>query len=303
MELPINVAEGLAFPEGPVALPDGSLLFVQLARGTVNRVTRAGVVQQIAAPGGSPNGAAMGPDGACYVCNSGGFGWSRANGLLIPTFDAPEYSGGRIERIDLTTGHVERLYEACDGHPLIRPNDIVFDRTGGFWFTDLGTNRERSYLQGGLYYATADGRSIREAAFPLTTPNGVGLSPAEDMVYVAESLSGRLLAFRLAAPGRLAGDATAAAVIGAAPGFAYYDSLAVDSEGNVNVATVGHSGIAATDPRTSQTSMQWRADDPYTTNICFGGADRRDAFITLSGTGRIVATRWQVAGLELNFSD
>jgi gluconolactonase len=42
--------------------------------------------------------------------------------------------------------------------------------------------------------------------------------------------------------------------------------------------------------------------DRMTTNICFGGPDRRDAFITLSETGRLVRMRWPEPGLKLNFS-
>jgi len=298
---PTEVANDLAFPEGPIAFPDGSLLFVELGRGAISRITALGQLERVATPGGSPNGAAMGPDGCCYVCNSGGWRWVREHGLLQPRFDAPDYSGGRIERVNLSTGHVDRVYETVNGQSLIRPNDIVFDRTGGFWFTDLGTNEARVYRQGGLYYARADGSSITEVAFPLMTPNGVGLSPDERTVYVAESITGRLLAFDLAAPGTLAPATGLGKAIGAAPGFGYFDSLAVDASGTVNVATVLHSGITAIDPRTSATHMPWRSEDPFTTNICFGGKDLRTAFITLSGTGRIVSMPWPVAGLKLNF--
>ena len=42
-------------------------------------------------------------------------------------------------------------------------------------------------------------------------------------------------------------------------------------------------------------------DDIFTTNICFGGADMRDAWITLSGTGRLARTRWNRPGLKLQY--
>jgi len=41
--------------------------------------------------------------------------------------------------------------------------------------------------------------------------------------------------------------------------------------------------------------------DPLTTNICFGGPDLRTAFITCSGTGRLVAVDWPRAGLRLAY--
>jgi gluconolactonase len=42
-------------------------------------------------------------------------------------------------------------------------------------------------------------------------------------------------------------------------------------------------------------------DDIFTTNICFGGADMQDAWITLSGSGRLVKTRWNRPGLKLQY--
>ena len=92
------VAEGLKFPEGPIAMDDGSVILVEIARGTLTRVLPDGKTEVIAELGGGPNGAALGPDGAVYVCNNGGFTWIEAGPLLFPGDEAPDYSGGRIER-------------------------------------------------------------------------------------------------------------------------------------------------------------------------------------------------------------
>ena len=62
-----EIASGLQFPEGPVALEDGSVLVVEVARKTLTRIRRDGVVQVVATLGGGPIGAAIGPDGRCYV--------------------------------------------------------------------------------------------------------------------------------------------------------------------------------------------------------------------------------------------
>ena len=76
MQLKIReIASGLRFPEGPIAMADGSVVLVEIARGTLSRVTPAGKVEVIAELGGGPNGAALGPDGKVYVCNNGGFNW------------------------------------------------------------------------------------------------------------------------------------------------------------------------------------------------------------------------------------
>jgi len=131
------VAEGLGFPEGPVWMADGSVIVVEIKAGRVTRIRPDGRTETIATPGGGPNGLAIGPDGALYLCNNGGFAWSgddgRGGGLMLPGNAAADYAGGRIERIDIASGRVERLYDACDGVPLSGPNDIVFDAAGGMW--------------------------------------------------------------------------------------------------------------------------------------------------------------------------
>ena len=123
-------ATGLGFPEGPVALTDGSVLVVEIAAGRLTRVLPNGELQVIAEVGGGPNGAAMGPDGHCYLCNNGGFSWRTDNGFTRPTGEAADYKGGCIQRVNLATGDVQTLYTHCDGIPLHGPNDIVFDGQG-----------------------------------------------------------------------------------------------------------------------------------------------------------------------------
>src|SRR5262249_48728399 len=65
------VAKGLRFPEGPVAMRDGSIVLVEIERQTITRVRPDGSTEVIAHTGGGPNGLAVGPDGAFYVCNNG----------------------------------------------------------------------------------------------------------------------------------------------------------------------------------------------------------------------------------------
>ena len=235
-----EIATGLQFPEGPIAMPDGSIIVVEIQRGTVSRVSPEGSIEVRATPGGGPNGAAIGPDGACYICNKGGFEWHERNSLVFPGDQPNDYSGGRIERVDLSSGEVNVLYTECNGNPLRGPNDIVFDRQGGFWFTDHGKNRPRDKDRTGVYYATIDGQHIREVIFPMEAPNGIGLSPAEDQLYVAETPTGRLWSFDISEPGVIDGARRMLAQI---PDYHMFDSLAVDAEGNICVATLITGGI------------------------------------------------------------
>lgn len=299
------IATGLEFPEGPIAMPDGSILFVEIARGTLSRVDpETHQVSIVATPGGGPNGAALGPDGKVYICNNGGFEWTRHRGKVFPGLAGEGYSGGRIERVDLATGDVEVLYEVCEREPLKGPNDIVFDSTGGFWFTDLGKTRARSKDRTGIFYARADGSHIEEAVFPLEGPNGIGLSPNEDTLYVAETPTGRLWAFPLSSPGVVDGSGGVrphgGCLLASIDGYFLYDSLAVDSMGRVCVATIVQGGISVVDPDANSAYLV-PMPDRLTTNICFGGEDLRTAYITLSSTGKLVSLDWPVPGTPLAF--
>src|SRR5215210_4285992 len=224
------VAEGLAFPEGPIAEPDGSVLLVEIARRTLSRVRPDGRIEVVADCGGGPNGAAYGPDGRVWICNNGGFDWRRKDGRYLPGPQPADYAGGRVQAVDVASGDVETVYAACDGHGLRGPNDLVFDGEGGFWFTDPGKARERDRDIGGLFYAKADGSEIREMSWGLETPNGVGLSPDGTTLYVAMTTTGRVYQWRLAGPGRF--DSPYAndrgSLLMTDPGENAFDSLAVD---------------------------------------------------------------------------
>jgi len=292
------VCDGLRFPEGPIALPNGDVLVVEIARGALTRVSPRGGKTVVATVGGGPNGAALGPDGRCYICNNGGFQWIEREGRLFPGEQPENYSGGRIEAVDLATGRVQVLYTQCDGRALRGPNDIVFDATGGFWFTDHGKTRARERDRTGVFYARADGSSIREVLFPMEGPNGIGLSPDETELYVAETMPGRLWAYPVTGPGVVARERRLLAGI---EGYYLYDSLAVDSGGNVCVATLINGGISILSPR-GERARFLPMPDVLTTNICFGGRDLRTAYVTLSTTGQLAKTTWDRPGHKLNFS-
>lgn len=301
------LSTGLLFPEGPVACPDGSLYLVEIERRTVSRYQVGGQIEVVADLGGGPNGIATGPDGFLYVCNNGGFLFTRDGGINRLRPGVPEgYAGGWIERLDPRTGRSQVLYDRCGDHRLAGPNDIVFDRHGGFYFTDFGKLYPRYRLNGGLYYGKADGSSIMEVAYPMITPNGVGLSPDGDVVYVAESETGRLWAFDIEEPGRARKypypSPHGARLVHGMEGYQRFDSMAVDAFGNICVATLASGCISIISP-SGQLLRQIMTGDPMTTNICFGGADMKTAYVTLSGTGKLMTMSWPDPGLRLAFGD
>ncbi len=292
------VAEGLAFPEGPVPMPDGSVLVVEILGGRITKIDKDGRATLVANVGGGPNGAAIGPDGALYVCNNGGFGTGpRATPC--------------IQRVDLGTGECATIYAESGGRPLVAPNDLVFDATGGFYFTDMRGDA--------IHYARPDGSAVRPVVTGVPRPNGVGLSPAGDILYWAQTETRQVMRRRVLAPGELQaspGCTTAALIRGGAidlwtlvvgiPGCQEFDSLAVDSGGAVCVGTLVEGGVTEVAPDGGLDAVvRWTLPealaDGMVTNIAFGGADLTTAYLTCSQFGRVVRCTWPRPGLRLAF--
>ena len=297
------LATGLGFPEGPVAMPDGSVILTEIRNNKCSRVMPDGKVALFSATGGGPNGLAVGPDGALYLCNNGGSRY--VEGVSMGQGPHPDYKGGSIQRIERAGGAPRTLYGDCDGHKLSAPNDIVFDKQGGFYFTDLGKRYARHRDHGGVYYALPDGSKIVCLAYPVLSPNGCGLSPDGRTLYVADTEGARLWAFDIEGPGVLrkpAGHAPhSGRVIAGLPGPARFDSLAVMANGNITVATLTTGMITEISP-SGAIVREVKMPDVYPTNICFGGADMRTAYITLSDSGRLGVMQWPEPGLKLNFN-
>lgn len=291
------LAEGLEFPEGPVVLPDGSVAVVEIIGKRVTRVGLDGTRETIAVVGGGPNGAALGPDGALYIANNGGY-----RGF-------PVVEQASIQRVDMEHGTYEVIYTECDGRPFTGPNDLVFDRTGSFWFTDHDGDS--------IYYAAADGSSCILGIAGVDRPNGIGLSADESTLYWAQTRTRQVMKRRLSGPGQMVpspgysveallihGSTDRDALLVGLPGAEELDSLAIDSSGSVCVGTLVEGGITVISPD-GQIVEKWvlpdELNDDVITNICFGGPDLQTAYITASLSGRLISCRWPRPGLALAF--
>jgi sugar lactone lactonase YvrE len=187
-------AEGLGFPEGPVALPDGGTAFVDLLHQKI-RIFDKSAVRVLCSVKGSPNGMRLGPDGALYVANNGGL--------------APEGKGrlrhhdagftGRIQRVTLA-GKVEDFATDLPGEQPWRPNDLIFAPSGDIVFTDpqnwevIGDRAaEKPYLDGQLL-ASDPGGAVRLLAKMTGFPNGLAFHP-EGSLLVGLSVEHRIVRF------------------------------------------------------------------------------------------------------------
>jgi len=289
------LADGLAFPEGPVAMPDGSVILVELLGGKIARVWD-GKKEVVCDIGGGPNGAQLGPDGALYVCNNGG---ADPVNFRFADPNAP----GRIERVDLSTGKVERILDSVDGVPLSAPNDLVFDKHGGMWFTDYGKTLAECYSRGGVFYLSPDGKVAKAITRAGTSFNGIGLSPDGEWLQFVHHDAARLYRLKIVGPGEVEMEPEATKphpeYVASGIGDAHFDGLAVTQSGNVVIGT-NHTGGLTTISQDGTVSFM-KLPDAMVTNIAFGGGDMRDAFVTLTTTGRLVKLRWDEPGLMLNF--
>lgn len=302
------LADGLGFPEGPVWMPDGSIILVEIQTKRLTRVAADGTKTTVAQMSGGPNGAALGPDGMIYVTNNGGFEWHQSEHGLFPGGRPADYVTGRIERVDPKTGAITTLYDQCDGKPLRGPNDLVIDAAGDIYFTDLGKRSDDEVQRGAVYYAKRDGSLIKRVAGPTFTANGCSLSPDGKVLYFVETESARLWAIDLVGPGQpkvvpFPSPNGARFVTQCGGRYQRFDSMAVDAAGNACVATLMNGGITIISPD-GATIRHLPMPDVMTTNICFGGPDLGTAYVTLSASGRLAKFDWKSAvgtvGLRLN---
>lgn len=291
------ITAGLEVPEGPVALVDGDVLVAEIKGGRLTRVSANGTTTVVAELGGGPNGAALGPDGRVYVCNNGGSAWVHVvDELYLPQHrPAGERARSMMQIVDLRVGLVEEVYQDEAGHPFNSLNDLVFDAQGGCYFTDFGRAFADVTESGHVYYADPGFVGIRRVLSGLSRPNGCGLSPEEDRFYVSETTTGRVWWWRVEQPGVLVGGETfrgsgGGNLLYGAAGFDLFDSMAVDRDGRVCVATYFDRGVSVISPNGAEVTVL-RVADRLITNLAFS-PDWSTAYLTAVGSGALLAIDW-----------
>lgn len=345
------LAKGLEYPEAPVYCRDGSILLAEIKAETITRITPDGKRRVVADVPGGPNGLAVGPgtDSSVelYICNDGGMSWmpyppppseppppDYQPSLWVSGLEPHDYQGGKLQKLDLASGRLVDLFTETSTPPaypplpfsqwdppfaLRGPDDLVFDEEGGLWITDFGKTRLRETDVTGVYYVSPDGTSMRQAIYPLNSPNGIGLSPCGNWLYVALSYERRIVKYRIGSGGTFKPNPKTLdgsySVSGALPGISVLDSLAVDSEGNIYVATMipqgydpdVNGGISIVSPDGElldyvEIQLPDGAHCPLPSNICFGGDDLKSAYVTCGGSGYLISLPCEIPGLPLKYN-
>jgi gluconolactonase len=170
----------------------------------------------------------------------------------------------------------------------------------------MGKLRPRELDLGFIYWARADGSEIREVISGMITPNGIGLSPDGKRLYVAETIPGRVWSWEITGPGEVRRRpwpaSYGATFIGSGGGHIRFDSLAVAASGNICLAALDSCAIL--EMNTDGAIVRRHAvPDLVVTNICFGGAGLRTAYVTMSHQGKLAALEWPEPGLPLHHVD
>lgn len=273
--IPVKVASGLEFPEGPAWDGTGTLYVSDCYGAWIGRY-RDGKLDTLVSKKETQsnfensNGLTINQNGNLYAC---------------------DFGLGAILEIT-PQGQIQVFLDGYEGQPFNRPNDLAFDPRGNLYFTDpnsYGADKK----DGTIYAYFRDRDELLPVYEGLAFPNGIAFSADTAFLYVCESALNRILKFPLRADGGLEPYQVFAELPGGDP-----DGIAFDTAGNLYVAHFGSGSVYMLD--TSGTIVQTiHMPGKKPTNVEFGGEDRRTLFITEVETGALYTVRVEIPGLRL----
>ena len=283
---------GLIYPEGPVALPDGSWLIVEggAERGSITHISPDGRSKSIVAKTGRPNGLAVDKAGTIWAAES------KVPSLIRVSMD----------------GKVEVVATACDGEPFLFPNDLCFGPDGALYMTDSGVHIDK-FAPGGKIRPDyldmpMDGRIYRidptngipeklDAGIRFT--NGIAFGP-DNCLYASETLTGAI--YRYASrEGRATGPRQHFSDVNdptGPPGWRGPDGMAFGADGRLYVAVFGQKDVTVLDSR-GAVLARIVTQGILPTNVAFGLPGQRKIFVTEYEFGQLEAYDVETDGLSL----
>lgn len=247
-----KLADSFKFTEGPASDAAGNVFFTDQPNDRIHKWSVDGKLSTFLEPSGRANGLSFDKDGNLWACAD---------------------DNNQLWRID-TNGKVEVILKDNEGKLLNGPNDVWIRPDGGLYFSD--PFYKRPYWKRGpmeqngqhVYYWAPDRRKLVRVAADLQQPNGLIGTPDGKTLYVADIGASKTYAYDIQADGSLFNKKLFCAMGS--------DGMTIDNEGNVYLTGKGVTIFN----KAGQQIQHIAVDEPWTANVCFGGADKRTLFIT-----------------------
>src|SRR5437870_3000394 len=267
------IKDGFEGTEGPIALPDGSVIFTNATH--ITKIDKDNKVSDFLDNPNLPNALAF-----------------DSKGRLIAVMTAPGKTGVSVI---YPKGSETLLADKVDGKPFGRPNDLVVDKKGGVYFTDPGPNAQQ-IAQGwiatppAVYYMPSGGKPMKIAE-GIERPNGIQLSPDEKTLYVNNTNGEYLLAFDIQPEGNVRNRRNFAKYEGVTKNqngvVSGADGLAVDNDGRVYVATA--IGVQVFSPKGEHFGTIPMSRAPQ--NLAFAGPGKKTLYVVGRGVAFKIQTQ------------
>jgi gluconolactonase len=258
-----------SFLEGPSFDREGNLYCVDIPYGRVFRVSPDGVFSVVVEYDGEPNGLKIHKDGRIFIAD-------QKRGLMV---------------LDPKAGMIEPFLTRVGLEGLKGPNDLVFASNGDLYFTDQGQTGWQDPT-GRLIRIRADGR-VEVVLRNIPSPNGLVFTPDETTLYLAVTRANAVWRVPLFPNGGVGKVGTFIQLSGGGGP----DGLAIDEEGNLAIC---HSGLGSVwlFSKLGEPLYRIRActGGRSTTNLAYGGPDRKTLYITESSSGAILTADLDVPG-------
>ena len=261
------------FLEGPSIDRSGNLWVVDIPFGRIFRISPSGEWELITQYDGWPNGFKFHKDGRIFIC---------------------DYKKGLLN-LNPESGVIQPLLDSIYSEGFKGLNDLHFAFNGDLYFTDQGQTGVADPT-GRVFRLRANGQLDRLAQ-NIPSPNGISLNNQDMQVYVAATRSQQIWRLPLMADGSVSKAGVAVQLTG---GIAGPDGIEIDSENGLLVCHLGI-GVWRFDRNMLPTHLI-HCETPHQhmlTNLCFGGRENKDIFITDSVSGDILKARLPVAGKTL----
>lgn len=272
----------LSFPEGPVVLDDGSVVFTEITAGRLRRWDGAALTT-FAVTGGGPNGATLGVDGSVWVAQNGGMG-------ADPNAQPPDMRRpAGIQRV--RDGVVEMVITEAAGLPLVSPNDLAFGPDHRLYFTDPnGASTGADTGPGRIFVLDTDsGETELLVELRRVYPNGIAFSPSGDLLYT-ESFSRRVMTLQKGVGGFVAEE------LCVLPERHFPDGFAVAADGTLAVAATRSGGVDLVSAGGELVDHLPIVDRGMVTNCAFAG---NLLYVTESRFGGLYERQTGLTGLPL----